>query len=61
MTNPEDEGEDARVRRAERLRKRIADLANATGDNPERQPGESDKEYVERRTRELSRKPPRDG
>ena len=53
--------EAARRDRAARLRKQIEDLRSpaadeATGDNPEQQPGESDLAYVERRKREIDRR-----
>lgn len=58
MTKPEDRGdEEGRRERADRLRRRIADLTKTNGDDPDRRPGESDAEYVERRMRELERKP----
>jgi hypothetical protein len=49
----------ARRERANRLRRRIADLKKATGDTPERLPGESEAEYVQRRMNELERKEPK--
>jgi len=58
MTKRED---DDRGRRADRLRRRIADVPQPGGDDPERRPGESDAEYVHRRMRELDRKPPKPG
>jgi hypothetical protein len=60
MTTPDDRDEDqGRRERADRLRRRISELTKTPGDNPERLPGESDAEYVERRMRELARKPPK--
>jgi hypothetical protein len=57
MTKPADRDDDAAAReRANRLRRRIADLTKSSGDHPERLPGESDAEYVERRMREIDRK-----
>ena len=58
MGKPDDRDEDdgARRRRAERLRRRITDLTKTPGNDPQRQPGESDAEYVERRMREIERK-----
>ena len=55
----EDEAE-ARKRRAEQLRKRIAEVAApaepAAPDAAAQRPGESDAEYVHRRMRELEKK-----
>jgi hypothetical protein len=52
--------EQARHERAERLRKRIEQLKSGEQgpkeeDSPEMKPGESPKEYVERRMRETAR------
>lgn len=61
MTKPADRDDEAGRRgRADRLRRRIDELTKTPGDNPDRQPGESDAEYVQRRMRELERKPARD-
>lgn len=59
MTRQDDREETNEQReRANRLRKQIADLTKP-GSDPDRRAGESDGEYVERRMRELDRKPPR--
>jgi hypothetical protein len=54
----DDEAE--RKRRAEQLRRKIGELKTPPQDpavEPEQQPGESDAEYVQRRMREIDRKP----
>jgi hypothetical protein len=62
MTDRDDRNEDDdSARRADRLRRRIADVNQPKGDDPGRRPGESDAEYVQRRMRELSRKPSKPG
>ncbi len=53
------EDEDARRERAERLRQQIERLKTPDAeseDTPEMQPGESPKEYIERRAHEIARK-----
>jgi hypothetical protein len=57
MTRDDRNDDAGRRERAGRLRRRIADLSRTSGGNPDRLPGESDAEYVERRMRELDRKP----
>ena len=57
MTRNDRNDDAGRRERADRLRRRIADLDKGSGSNPDRLPGESDAEYVERRMRELERKP----
>ena len=60
MTDRDDRDEkDDSARRADRLRRRIADLNQPENDDPERRPGESDAEYVHRRMRELEKKRPK--
>ena len=60
MTDGDDRNEDDNsAPRADRLRRRIADLNQPEDDDPERRPGESDAEYVHRRMRELDRKRPK--
>ncbi len=54
--------EDARKRRAEQLRKKIGELTSVPDDAQDpaaQRPGESDAEYVQRRTREIDRKKPK--
>lgn len=55
--------EEARKRRAERLRRKIDELTSdqsgaPDGDPAAQRPDESDAEYVERRMREIARKKP---
>jgi len=48
-----------RRERAERLKKQIDELTRSVDDSsPDQRPGESDAEYVQRRTREIDRKRP---
>jgi hypothetical protein len=57
MTRNDRNDDAGRRERADRLRRRIADLNQTSTPDPDRLPGESDAEYVERRMRELERKP----
>ena len=55
-----DDETEARKRRAEQLRRKIGELKTPPQDpavDPEQRPGESDAEYVQRRMREIDRKP----
>jgi uncharacterized protein involved in exopolysaccharide biosynthesis len=59
MSNNDDEQK--RRERAEELRRQIREIkSEATDESPEMKPGESPKEYIERRQRETAKKNPPD-